>query len=171
MKRLDTFLEGLLNKSNKSKTTDIADIDVKDPDEMAAVFPKHHALNMNTRVSLGVDTCVIAVQQKLSGDMSLPIFELFVKINRKLYNFSIQVGGFDPQKNAYHNHLLSVFETENDETIPLPDKGYAWSVDINDAKLFLVKRIKSYNKVSFYGDKKYGKIFEKWLGVDLDIVR
>lgn len=53
MKRLDTFLEGLLNKSNKSKTTDIADIDVKDPDEMAAVFPKHHALNMNTRVSLG----------------------------------------------------------------------------------------------------------------------
>jgi hypothetical protein len=50
MKRLDTFLEGLLNKSNKSK---LINIDIMDPNELATVFPKHHALNMNTRVSLG----------------------------------------------------------------------------------------------------------------------
>lgn len=45
MKRLDTFLEGLLDKSNKADV--ISDIDVTDPEELASAFPH--------RTSLGQD--------------------------------------------------------------------------------------------------------------------
>jgi len=34
MKRLDTFIEGLLDKSNKAKTMDISDIDMRNIEEL-----------------------------------------------------------------------------------------------------------------------------------------
>lgn len=168
MKRLDTFLEGLLNKSNKNKI--ITNIDVRDMDEMAKVFPKHQAYNDRTITLDAKENLCIVAGRHVSGKIYDPEIDVFVNINGKLYDFYLQLGGLDPKTQTYKPHRLESGVFSGSESVRFLNEGYFWIVDINDAKAFIENQFESYNKVETLAGFNTSKMFEKWLGVKLDVV-
>lgn len=165
MKTLNIFLEGLLNKSNKSK---LINIDIMDPNELATVFPHHTSLGQDIYLPSKNGLCMMHGFGRSSKRYS-PRINLFVKINRVLYRFNILICGLDQQTDEYRPHEISVRTIDEGEMLNFHKNGYLWKVDINDAKAFLIKQFELYNKVNVVGNLSIYKQFTKWLGVKLDI--
>ena len=166
MKTLNTFLEGLLDKSNKSK---LINIDIMDPNELATIFP--HRTSLGQDIYLPSKNGMCMMQGRGHGNKRyLPVINLFVKIKRVLYRFKIALGGLDQQTGEYLPHEISVRTIDEGEMLNFHKNGYLWKVDMEDAKTFLISQFELYNKVNVVGNLSIYKQFTKWLGVKLDVV-
>ena len=165
MKTLSIFLEGLLDKSNKSK---LINIDIMDPNELATIFPHRTSLGQDIYLPSKNGLCMMRGRGH-GNKRYLPMINLFVKINRVLYRFNILICGLDQQTGEYLPHDISVRTIDEGEMLNFHKNGYLWKVDINDAKAFLIKQFELYNKVNVVGNLSIYKQFTKWLGVKLDV--
>lgn len=165
MKRLDTFLEGLLDKSNKSK---LINIDIMDSNELATVFPHRTSLGQDIYLPLKNGLCMMHGFGRSSKRYS-PGIDIFMKIKKVLYRFNVIVNGLDQQTNEYRPHEISARACTEGEMLNFHKNGYLWKVDMEEVKSFLIGQFKLYDKAEVDGDLNDYKQFEKWLGVKLDI--
>ena len=60
---------------------------------------------------------------------------------------------------------------DESDVIGISKNKYLWEVDINDARVFLAEQFKMYNKTWSLNMSCDYKVFEKWLGVKVNMVK
>lgn len=155
MKTLNTFLEGLLSKSNKKEFISLRDVDINDTDELISFFPKCTPIKRGAPVRPEDGLCIIVSCIHAGNSTHISEFNLYTNVNGKLYQFRVAFGKFNRETKSYEPHKIYYGKC-------------LWKVDIEDAKDFLTGMLKLHNKVIDVSCDC--KVFEKWLGVKLDVV-
>ena len=122
MKRLDTFIEGLLDKSNKAKTMDISDIDMRNIEELKMVLPGRKEYPGNAVFTPSDGLCLIR-GHKYGNKYGLPMFEFFVKIDEVLYVFYVCMSVLPRDKQRIN---LEIIPTEEHTSMKFINYGYLW---------------------------------------------
>lgn len=167
MKRLDTFIEGLLDKSNKAKTMDISDIDMRNIEELKMTLPDHKEYPGNAVFTLSDGLCLIR-GHKNGNKYGLPMFEFFVKIDEVLYIFYVHMSILLRDKQRIN---LEIIPAEEHTSMKFINYGYLWRVDMAQAKKFIQDQVMFHEDVYVEDDVSAAnlKLFKKWLGIDFRV--
>lgn len=167
MKRLDTFIEGLLDKSNKAKTMDISDIDMRNIEELKMALPDHKEYPGNAVFTPSDGLCLI-MGHKYGNKYGLPVFEFFVKIDEVLYDFYVCMSVLLRDKQRIN---LEIIPTEEHTSMKFINYGYLWGVDMAQAKKFIQDQVMFHEDVYVEDDVSAAnlKLFKKWLGIDFRV--
>jgi hypothetical protein len=168
MKTLNTFLEGLLSKSNKKEFINLRDVDINDADELISFFPKCTPIKHGAPVRPEDGLCIIVSGIHAGNNTHISEFNLYTNVNGKLYQFRVAFGKFNRETKSYEPHKIYSEIIEGIKTEYFYYGKCLWKVDIEDAKDFLTGMLKLHNKVIDVSCDC--KVFEKWLGVKLDVV-
>ena len=170
MKTLNTFLEGLLNKSNKGDLINFKDIDVWNPDELATVFPGKKIHKQALYITKNDDNLCLVSGLTQDSNKCVPTFYIFIKMDGIFYDISVSLRENRQATELIPRELYVKIMDESD-VIGISKNKYLWEVDINDARVFLAEQFKMYNKTWSLNRSCDYKVFEKWLGVKVNMVK